>query len=326
MYSGTNFSISNTSLRNFIQYVSNYTTGINNMGHVPDNAKVYTISNTIIASSANHNIESNSGMGSSVDSFDISNVDTSDDINTSVNYAQIPQMMMLMSMGQGAGQGPDTFGIPKYDSNGTDTGFDRGSEGTFSSTEAPGIFLGLSTKSISRVREQFSYSILQTNDSNMSENTPTTRLIAVINKYIKRFPDGRFVFDINSHYPVHVTITNPEGIVIYDGEKLEEQNSKWYYKCVTYYESRGIYDAYKDYYNNAVLHPPPPPENGELGPMLPMVPISEYLAKFNFDVTWAHTDAIFRERESVVIYISSPKDKFNWYLSDDSNKVYSSMV
>ena len=93
-----NHLISNTSFRNLIQYVSNYTTGSNNMGHVPDNTKVYTISNTIIASSANNNIDPNSGMGSSVDSFDISSVDTSDDNNTSVSYAQIPQIPQMMML------------------------------------------------------------------------------------------------------------------------------------------------------------------------------------------------------------------------------------
>jgi len=44
-----NFSISNTYRPNLIQYVSNYTSGINNAGLVPSNATVRPISNVIIS-------------------------------------------------------------------------------------------------------------------------------------------------------------------------------------------------------------------------------------------------------------------------------------
>ena len=44
-----NFGISNTSRPNIIQYVSNYTSGINNGGYVPENATVRTVSTVIVA-------------------------------------------------------------------------------------------------------------------------------------------------------------------------------------------------------------------------------------------------------------------------------------
>jgi hypothetical protein len=296
-----NFSISNTSFRNLIQYVSNYTTGSNNMGHVPDNTKVYTISNTIIASSANHNIDSNSGMGSSVDSFDISSVDTSDDINTSVSYAQIPQipqMMMLMSIGQGAGSG---IGIENID-------LDLPEKGTFSNTDYIDKLSNPYSWTVPP-KEKYSYTIVQEGGGGLLNADRTTVIKQVnITKFIQRFADGCFVFNINSRYKATVKITNPEHIVIYNKELPIAHDlvrgETLYYDCVAYYESTSLYAAY----NAAISAPlPPVPEGGASGGV---IPVSLY-PEFSFEITWESVD-FAHFRESIVIYFSPPNERYSW--------------
>ena len=71
-----NFSISHTRHPNIIQYVSNYAIGVgsNNMGHVPDNASVYSVSNVIVGHESNNSFDLyNNVTGDTLNDYDITN-------------------------------------------------------------------------------------------------------------------------------------------------------------------------------------------------------------------------------------------------------------
>ena len=71
-----NFSISHTRHPNIIQYVSNYALGAgsNNMGHVPDNASVYSVSNVIVGHESNNSFDLyNNVTGDTLNDYDLTN-------------------------------------------------------------------------------------------------------------------------------------------------------------------------------------------------------------------------------------------------------------
>jgi len=71
-----NFSISHTRHPNIIQYVSNYALGAgsNNMGHVPDNASVYSVTNVIVGHESNNSFDLyNNVSGDTLNDYDITN-------------------------------------------------------------------------------------------------------------------------------------------------------------------------------------------------------------------------------------------------------------
>ena len=71
-----NFSISHTRHPNIIQYVSNYAIGAgsNNMGHVPDNASVYSVTNVIVGNESNNIFDLyNNVTGDTLNDYDLTN-------------------------------------------------------------------------------------------------------------------------------------------------------------------------------------------------------------------------------------------------------------
>ena len=71
-----NFSISHTRHPNIIQYVSNYAigTGSTNMGHVPNNASVYSVTNAIVGHESNNSFDLyNNVTGDTLNDYDITN-------------------------------------------------------------------------------------------------------------------------------------------------------------------------------------------------------------------------------------------------------------
>ena len=71
-----NFSISHTRHPNIIQYVSNYAIGAgsNNMGHVPDNASVYSVTNVIVGNESNNSFDLyNNVTGDTLNDYDLTN-------------------------------------------------------------------------------------------------------------------------------------------------------------------------------------------------------------------------------------------------------------
>ena len=84
-----NFGISNTARPNIIQYVSNYTTGINSAGYVPQNASVRAVSNVIVAMASPVFISGGQiiGMNNVADDGRVSTLDTANS-NYPVNSEQ----------------------------------------------------------------------------------------------------------------------------------------------------------------------------------------------------------------------------------------------
>lgn len=80
-----NFGISNTSRPNIIQYVSNYTTGINSAGYVPQNASVRAISDVIVAMASPTFISNGQIIGMN-NVADDGRVNSLDNTNSNSNY------------------------------------------------------------------------------------------------------------------------------------------------------------------------------------------------------------------------------------------------
>lgn len=87
-----NFSISNTYRPNLIQYVSNYTSGINNAGLVPSTATVRPISDVMISlAQPSYTTAANSvtNMNNVVDSGKVNTLDNAGVSNYPVNSEQL---------------------------------------------------------------------------------------------------------------------------------------------------------------------------------------------------------------------------------------------
>jgi hypothetical protein len=110
-----NFSISHTRHPNIIQYVSNYALGAgsNNMGHVPDNASVYSVSNVIVGHESNNSFDLyNNVTGDTINDYDLTNdiaISENTSYTTDINSNRPPTTHTRVIRGPLGGWNPNPY-------------------------------------------------------------------------------------------------------------------------------------------------------------------------------------------------------------------------